>query len=310
MTVCGIDEAGYGPILGPLVVASCAIAVPEAGELPDLWAALRRVVSPRRDRSGRRLHVADSKKVYSPSAGLAELEKSVLGFAGNPADLDTLIKTVSDDRPVAEWYAKPTDEKHPAAATPAAVGVAANALSHELSSTGIGPVRLRARIVFENEYNRLCDATRNKAAVLQGITAELMHDALQQSGPVFLVCDRHGGRSRYGPFLRQMFGEWDLSVEAESDARSDYRLTRGGAEARVTFAEKAESLALPTALASMLAKYLRERLMGRFNAWWADRAPGVRPTAGYWTDGLRFLDDVAEARRSSGVADADLVRSR
>ena len=310
MLFAGIDEAGYGPILGPLVVGCCMVELDGDEAMPDLWHRLRKVVSAKRDRTGRRLHVADSKKVYSPSIGLAELEKSVLAFAGNPIDLDALLAATTDDRPTAAWYEKPDDESHPATLDPATAAIAANALRHELAAAGVTGVRLRARVVYEGEYNRLCAATRNKSAVLQSVTAGLMHDAITGGDDVTLVCDRHGGRSRYGPFLRTMFPDHELSVDAEADGRGDYTLARGQATARVVFAEKAETLALPTALASMAAKYLRERLMGRLNAWWSDRVPGLRPTAGYWTDGLRFLGDVADARRELGVADVDLVRER
>lgn len=50
---------------------------------------------------------------------------------------------------------------------------------------------------------------------------------------------------------------------------------------------------LPTALASMLAKYLREREMRAWNAYWTKRLPGLRPTAGYPVDALRFRSEIA-----------------
>ena len=45
---------------------------------------------------------------------------------------------------------------------------------------------------------------------------------------------------------------------------------------------------LPTALASMTAKYLRELSMRAFNEFWCARVPGLRPTAGYPGDAPRF----------------------
>ena len=41
---------------------------------------------------------------------------------------------------------------------------------------------------------------------------------------------------------------------------------------------------LPTALASMTAKYLRELSMRAFNEFWCARVTGLRPTAGYPMD--------------------------
>ena len=252
--LAGVDEVGYGPLLGPLVVGRSAARVPaEADGVPDLWKLLKPAVSVTRDRAGRRLHVADSKKVYSPSkaaVGLRELERTALAFAQvagtATGDLDALL-AAADPAAAAEarqidWYAPPPGdaEKHPAEADAASVAIAANALRHACDAAGVTVLPPRAAVAFEPRYNRMCDALRNKSAVVQSLAAGLIAELLDADDPtpLLFVCDRQGGRTRYGPFLRQMFAEWELSVESEADARSDYRLTRGGRVARIIFAEK------------------------------------------------------------------------
>ena len=73
----GMDEAGYGPNLGPLVVTVTVWEVPGAPREFDLWAAMADIASQLPTREPLRLQIADSKQVYSPGKGLAALEKSV-----------------------------------------------------------------------------------------------------------------------------------------------------------------------------------------------------------------------------------------
>ena len=76
----------------------------------------------------------------------------------------------------------------------------------------------------------------------------------------------------------------------------------------VAFKERADSLALPTALASMLAKYVRELYMRAFNQYWQARKPGLRPTAGYARDAGRFIADIKPLLDGEGVELRRLVR--
>jgi hypothetical protein len=173
-------------------------------------------------------------------------------------------------------------------------------------------VKLDARVVLERRLNDMMNQTRNKSTALFSIVAGHVDRLLREhsEGRMIIVIDRQGARQRHGRLLRLMFEDWSLEVVAENETRSDYLLSRGGRAAWLIFVEKAETLALPTALASMLSKYLREVLMHRFNAYWTRRVPGLAPTAGYYTDGLRFLRDIAPARQEMGIGDDLLVRCR
>jgi len=77
------------------------------------------------------------------------------------------------------------------------------------------------------------------------------------------------------------------------------------------FLAKGESHHLPIALASMVSKYLRELFMRLLNRFWAERV-GDRlvPTAGYYTDGQRFLADIDQALAAMNVDRRLLIRSR
>jgi hypothetical protein len=319
MIVAGIDEAGYGPLLGPLVVGASAFRVAEDR---DLWRALGPIVTPKRDPTGRKIHVADSKAVYSTAAGLAPLELGVLAFAGAiglPAgDLDELIAAVDPQAAswIARhpWYGRELDARFPIDIAPSSVGPRVNGVRSACAAADVVPIGMWARVLTEGRYNDLVGRTRNKGSALFSLAASLLDHLMQhhahEPGGVRVVCDRQGGREHYGEPLRSMFPDWRMSVEEETPRCAIYTLTRGASTARIEFREKGESASLPTALASMLCKYLREGLMSRFNAWWLTRVPGLRPTAGYYTDGMRFLGDISEVRQRLAVPDGDLVRCR
>jgi hypothetical protein len=323
MIVAGVDEAGYGPLLGPLVVGCCAFELEDfAGdqELPCLWKRLSKLVSKKRSASGRKLHVNDSKLVYSPANGLKELERSVLTilFACDhtPEDLTALFRCLAshvlDEMSDYAWYRSSDVERFPLEQPTMPLRLFANALRNEMARTRTRCVYLAARVVLERRLNQLIRATRNKASVLSSTTAIHLDYLLRTFGhrPMTIFCDRHGGREHYGSLLRQMFEEWSLEVLRERDGHSEYWLTRAGNGVRIIFREKAETQCLAVALASMLSKYLRETLMRRFNAFWAGQLPQVAPTAGYYNDGSRFLRDIESKRREMGIADAELIRCR
>ena len=75
--VIGIDEAGYGPNLGPLVQAAVALYLPD--EDPAGWKTLKPVARRCGEKADGRLLIDDSKKVNQGDNGLAKLEAGVLG---------------------------------------------------------------------------------------------------------------------------------------------------------------------------------------------------------------------------------------
>ena len=64
------------------------------------------------------------------------------------------------------------------------------------------------------------------------------------------------------------------------------------------------------ALASIMAKAIREAWMSAFNAHWSAAIPGLRPTAGYPVDALRFRSAIEPSCLSRGLDASSWWRSR
>lgn len=318
--LAGIDEAGYGPILGPMVIGCCAIEVPDGDEIPCGWKLLSRLVAKKRDVTGKKLHINDSKKVYSPAVGLAELEKSILCLlASGTKHCDTLSDVLArvaaqsvDSLMLHDWYRPGADEGFPLVNDATSIRIASNLARVECERAKVRIVHLQAAVLPESKLNQMFDATRNKSATSFSVVAQHMDTLLRDFSDRHLVifCDRQGGRTHYGNVLLQMFPDWSLEVIGEASAQSEYRLVSGSRSVRMIFAEKCEEQCISVAIASMLSKYLREALMHRFNNWWKRHDPALVPTAGYWTDGLRFLKDIEPICMKLGIDGAALARSR
>ena len=101
-----------------------------------------------------------------------------------------------------------------------------------------------------------------------------------------------------------------LQIIEENNKASSYLLTGRGKNVQLRFAVKADDICLPVALASMVSKYIRELLMECINQYFLDHVGHLKPTAGYWTDGLRFINDIKHVLPDLPVNDNQLIRCR
>lgn len=258
----GMDEAGYGPKLGPLVVA----AAWARGPLP---AAVR---------------IADSKKIFSQARGAGTLEPAVLGFLP-AASFEELLGRLGARLPAAPWYRRPL----PLGPQPPLEGLEGAA----------------AVILDPAEYNAALDG-RSKADVLFDAAEDLFLRVLATGArPVRFVVGKHGGRRYYLSRLRRAVAPGAAALE-ETAGRSAYQAPG----LTVEFLESAEDRHELVALASMIAKYVRECAMKLFNDWWAARCPGLRRTAGYGADGARFFRQIEPLLPSLGIPPDAVLRRR
>ena len=180
-----------------------------------------------------------------------------------------------------------------------------------LGCHGIRLAAIRSRAVFPDLFNRLVQQHASKGSALSSVTLDLAAEVMAplQAGPITVICDKHGGRSRYRDLLAACFPDCLVEVYAEGRESSLYRLGPPHRRVEFRFEAKAETY-LPTALASMASKYLRELAMRAWNQFWCSRVAGLRPTAGYPEDARRFRAEIAVAQAEMGIDDALVWREK
>jgi ribonuclease HII len=311
----GIDEAGYGPNLGPFVMSAVACQVEDSLAGSCLWQALKNGVRKGGQDDGRLL-VDDSKAIYSSGKGLTGLERGLFAVL-DPVEptLDTLLRRLSpvDHGEVTKevWYTGTT-------ALPAETDVAdltqiRARFSETCSASAVTRWHILSAVVCPSHFNALIDQTGSKSSVLADSFIRLLERGLsatagEESLAVFV--DKQGGRNTYAAQIQQALSGGFVEPMEESMARSNYRVHGLGRSMALTFQPRADQEHFCVALASMVSKYLRELFMGEFNRFWQRHVPGLKATAGYPGDAARFLEAIRPAAAALKIPETALWRQK
>jgi len=316
--VIGIDEAGYGPNLGPLAQAAVALKLPDADTAG--WDILKPVVRRCGERNDTwRLLIDDSKKIYT-NGGLETLEEQVL-MAIPPLveSLGALLPEIT-----LPWVRSELDGEawfDPTQTIPVEPGndletvwVQRRTVGDCWQNVNCAFGACKAALVPAPRFNRFVDEYGSKATVLSRGLVELLGAIAaatpDDSEPLLFQCDKQGGRNYYAALVQEAFPEGWVVAERESAEESRYRVENLPREIKITFRPRAEGASAAVALASMLCKYLREVCMKQFNRYWATHVPGIRPTAGYPLDAKRFYAEIRPVMEKLGLAPDQVWRKK
>jgi len=283
----GIDEAGYGPQLGPLVVSAVVLELPDAllikhHPLPKItcpWKTLSNIISKNKSRA--KVTVCDSKALYHPAKGLKELEKTALVFK----------RLIEPD------YCNHYELSLPLSADNNEINKSTQMLRAELDNSSIRFCEAKVSIVEPSDFNDGIERLQNKADFLWETSGKLIKhcvDKYNSNNMLVIRAGKQGGRNYYFPYLQRLFAGkiiWDIE---QGHNNSSYIIkAKPSSNAVISFIKDGDASEFVIALASIFSKYYRELSMLKLNRFFQSHIPSLKSTSGYHTDSRRFIRQIS-----------------
>jgi len=273
----GVDEAGLGPILGPLAIARVTVA----GDSPEGFTQLFKEAE---------TGVADSKKIHQNAFDVGPIETVALGgiawlsngkVPSNAAELFALFNERPEDRTL-PWQVGAEDLKLPLAIPEVP----------KWKIPGIEPVGFDGVLVHPSSLNAARRSGINRANLELQYISKILSTIPPNFEEFHVDVDRLGGRVYYGEVLQQFWPDSTVNVVDEAKLKSEYTAHSEARKRFIRFLVSGEENSSLIALSSCIAKYIREVHMTLFNKYWMSRFQKLKPTSGYWTDAMIWMRTV------------------
>jgi len=322
MVIIGIDENGYGPVLGPLVVTATAFKVEKK---ENLWQLLNLAKNPDYPE---KLVVTDSKKLFSRNS----LKRCQMGettvfsffyllFKTFPESPDRFLSRVllnfslfpqlckesrTEYKPCWEEISLPLWLKNKEG-----IKKEAERLKKGLRREKIKFLGLKSICICPFQFNRLVKG-KSKSYLNYLQFEKLISYFLQKKEKSFYIfADRIGGQKRYLPLLKSgLLRDWNCQILEEKKDVSSYKLNLKRKEVKISFLQNGEEKEFSVALSSLFGKYIREIFMERINKFFQNYNPKLKSISGY-RDCLtkNFIEETKDLRKKLKISKECFLRN-
>ncbi|MCX7703817.1 MAG: hypothetical protein N2234_06940 [Planctomycetota bacterium] len=262
MRIVAIDEAGYAPLLGPLVSSRVEF---ESLEPTSLTNSLLSSPFP----------IKDSKVLYNGRKTLHRLEQPVRSLYPESTTSGSYLKAVAE-------YGEPPFYWDPTVKLPLSTLSSLEPVS--ILSSASGEVRFRGATSLyfsEQKFNHLYLETPNKAELLWSLLKGHIRAVLEKTKEdVLFLIDRLGSRRFYAAHLWELFQKLPDAVR-ETQNCSEYRFVQKDRIVWFCIKTAADLTEPPVSLASIFSKYLRELFLHCLCKYFGERLGEEVQVSGY-----------------------------
>jgi ribonuclease HII len=250
----GIDENGYGPIMGPLVITgTCANKNVKKGWPQDI-------------KDSKKIFVRD-KKSYKTIEEIS-LALFFLLYGYFPENPEEYIEKFSSFKCPYSFKNNICTENIPQSflwSIKSDTYKTIDILDRFFKKNSINIIDIKSVILCPFEFNNLCTSKVKKDLINFLQFEKIIKYFSDKSSTISILAGKIGGRNKYSQFLEETFPFWEYQVIQEKKEKSSYIFKNKDKKVNINFLKNVENQSFPACLSGIIGKYIREIIMTSIN---------------------------------------------